>query len=35
MASYVELRSKFSSAPEAAEGTVSLADLILRTERAG
>ena len=35
MASYVELRRKFSSAPEAAEGTVSLADLILREERAG
>jgi hypothetical protein len=35
MAFYVELRRKFSSAPEAAEGTVSLADQILRTERAG
>ncbi len=35
MASYVELRRKFSSAPDAAEGTVSLADLILRTERPG
>ena len=35
MASYVELRRKFSAAPEAAEGIVSLADLILRTGRAG
>ena len=35
MAFYVELRRKFSSAPEAAEGTVSLADHILRTERTG
>jgi len=33
MASYVELRSKFSSAPEAAEGTVTLADLVLRSKR--
>ena len=35
MASYVELRRKFSAAPEAAEGIVSLADLILRTGRVG
>jgi TolA-binding protein len=34
MASYVELRSKFSSAPEAAEATVTLADLLLRSKRA-
>lgn len=33
MASYVELRSKFASAPEAAEGTVTLADLMLRSKR--
>jgi serine/threonine protein kinase len=33
MASYVELRSKFSSAPEAAEATVTLADLVLRSKR--
>jgi serine/threonine protein kinase len=33
MASFVELRSKFSSAPEAAEGTVILADLLLRSKR--
>jgi outer membrane protein assembly factor BamD (BamD/ComL family) len=33
MASYVELRSKFSSAPEAAEATVTLAELVLRSKR--
>ena len=33
MASYVELRSKFSSAPEAAEGTVALADMTLRSKQ--
>src|SRR5678816_1944573 len=33
MASYVELRSKFAAAPEAAEGTVTLADLMLRSKR--
>ena len=33
MASYVELRSKFSNAPEAAEGTVALADLTLRSKQ--
>jgi serine/threonine protein kinase/outer membrane protein assembly factor BamD (BamD/ComL family) len=33
MASYVELRSKFSSTPEAAEGTVILADLTLRSKQ--
>ena len=33
MASYVELRSKFSSTPEAAEATVTLADLVLRSKR--
>jgi TolA-binding protein len=33
MASYVELRSKFGDAPEAAEATVTLADLLLRSKR--
>ena len=33
MASYVELRSKFANAPETAEGTVILADLMLRSKR--
>jgi len=33
MASYVELRSKFASAPEAAEATVTLADLTLRSKQ--
>jgi serine/threonine protein kinase len=33
MASYVELRSKFASAPEAAEATVTLAELVLRSKR--
>jgi len=33
MAAYVELRSKFSTAPEAAEATVTLADLVLRSKR--
>jgi serine/threonine protein kinase/outer membrane protein assembly factor BamD (BamD/ComL family) len=33
MASYVELRSKFGTAPEAAEATVTLADLMLRSKR--
>jgi serine/threonine protein kinase/outer membrane protein assembly factor BamD (BamD/ComL family) len=33
MAYYVELRSKFASAPEAAEATVTLADLVLRSKR--
>ncbi len=33
MANYVELRSKFPSASEAAEATVSLADLLLRSKR--
>ena len=33
MASYVELRSKYSAAPEAAEGTVILADLMLRSKK--
>lgn len=33
MASYVELRSKFAAAPEAAEATVTLSDLVLRSKR--
>lgn len=33
MASYVELRSKYASAPETAEGTVILSDLMLRSKR--
>jgi serine/threonine protein kinase len=33
MASYVELRSKFSNSPEAAEATFTLSDLVLRSRR--
>jgi TolA-binding protein len=33
MAAYVELRSKYTPSPEAAEGTVSMADLVLRSKQ--
>ena len=33
MASYVELRSKFAGSPEAAEATVTLSDLVIRSKR--
>jgi len=33
MASYVELRSKYAGSPEAAEATVTLSDLVLRSKR--
>ena len=33
MASYVEVRSKFAGSPEAAEATVTLSDLVIRSKR--
>jgi tetratricopeptide (TPR) repeat protein len=33
LAAYVELRSKYTPSPEAAEGTVSMADLVLRSKQ--
>lgn len=33
LAAYVELRSKYSPSPDAAEGTVSMADLVLRSKQ--